>query len=92
MTQIKLNYYQIIIILLVGFGGGLATDGLINEFKETPPIPIVQFNPDLRDQVQNLNIHVAVLQGQMSAITGRYNDHGHRLQIVEERMAIFNGQ
>jgi hypothetical protein len=82
----KLNIYQIMLIfLLVGFGGGIATKGLIDELKKSKPA-IVQLNPDL----SNLNTQVAVLKGQVSSINEQYNDYGVRLRIIEERMVIFN--
>lgn len=64
-----------------------------NHYREQQltPTPVAQLNPDLPNQVYELNTHVAILRGQVSAITGRYNDHGARIKVIEDRMSILNG-
>jgi hypothetical protein len=69
--------------LFVGLALGFMIGIIMPTTKKTTT---VQFSPDL----SNLNTQVAVLKGQMSAITDRYNDYGIRLRIIEKRMKIFN--
>ena len=66
----------ILIALIIGLFFG-------NYQKESKPEPKAIFS-------NQLQVDINVLQGQMKAITARYNDYESRLQIIEERMRIFN--
>lgn len=45
---------------------------------------------NINSDLPNLNVQIAVIEGQLKAITERYNDYGYRIQHIEDRMRIFN--
>jgi hypothetical protein len=85
----KLTNIQLLIIFIIGIGTGIAGTGAIYELKRTKAV--VQLNSDLQNQIQELNIQAAILKGQVSAITDTYNNHDARLEVIEDKMRIFNG-
>jgi len=67
----------VIILIIIAFFSGMFVKEI---YYKCPDLP----NPDIRLQTQ-----VDVLTGQVTAITNLYNDYGYRIQIIEDKLRIF---